>query len=183
MKCQKCNQNEASFFYQEHTNTHAAKIALCHSCAAEAGLLQGQNDPFSFLFGGFPGLGVKKSTPGGNGATCPDCGATLRAVLHEGRVGCATCYRTFREQLAPSIRAMHGNATHTGREPLKKAMAPTSTHTASEAEKPSACEAPSTAQQLLALRTALKDAIACEDFEKAATLRDAIRALEQNKEN
>lgn len=180
MKCQKCNQNEASFFYQEHTNTHAAKIALCHSCAAEAGLLQGQNDPFSFLFGGFPGLGVKKSTPGGNGATCPDCGATLRAVLHEGRVGCATCYRTFREQLAPSIRAMHGNATHTGRAPLKKNNA---TAPAAQEQAPVSTAADTATNALDALRAALKEAVACEDFEKAATLRDEIRAMEKDKES
>ncbi|MBE6604356.1 MAG: hypothetical protein E7639_01450 [Ruminococcaceae bacterium] len=169
MKCEKCNQNEATFFYQEQINGHATKVALCQQCAAKAGLLSGQSDPFSILLGGFPSLSYRTARPKSTApaATCPSCGATLTELMHEGRVGCAACYRTFKAQLAPSIRAMHGNATHTGRTPAKRADVPTQAATN---------EALCTKEE--ALRDALKQAIAREDFEKAAALRDEIRALQ-----
>ena len=157
MKCEKCNQNEASVFYQEQINGKIKKMALCHSCAAEAGIGEAAGSPFSLLLGGFSGLGLQKAR---GGAECPACGATMRELVKEGRVGCAACYRTFEAQLAPSIRAMHGNATHTGRTPQK--------HAAKKERS----------TRLTALREALQAAIATEDFEKAATLRDEIRALQ-----
>jgi len=183
MKCEKCNQNEATLFYQEQINGHATKVALCQHCAAKAGLLMGQNDPFSLLFGGFPTLGVHSTRPKSTaaGAVCPSCGATLAELMHEGRVGCAACYRTFKTQLAPSIRAMHGNATHMGRTPAKKAEAPTDTAAATEATAPTEKHAPT--DRLEALRQSLQEAIAREDFEKAAALRDEIRALQAKEDS
>ena len=157
MKCERCNQNEATFFYQEQIGGKTKKIALCHACAAKEGLGEATANPFSLLLGGFSGLGLQKSQ---SSARCPACGATMRELIHEGRVGCAACYRTFEAELAPSIRAMHGNATHTGRAPHQYAA---------KKEK---------ATRLEALREALQAAIATEDFEKAATLRDEIRALQ-----
>lgn len=176
MKCEKCNQNEATFFYQEQINGHAAKVALCQQCAAKAGLLSGQSDPFSFLLGGFPSLGLHTARPKSAAAACPSCGATLTELMHEGRVGCAACYRTFKAQLAPSIRAMHGNATHTGRAPAKRADVGTPTATAEVPHTPKTAETHD--DKVEALRTALQEAIAREDFEKAAALRDEIRALQ-----
>ena len=157
MKCERCNQNEASFFYQEQINGKTKKKALCHSCAAEAGMSEATGNPFSLLLGGFSSTLLQKTK---NGVQCPACGATMHEISKEGRVGCAACYRTFEAQLAPSIRAMHGNATHTGRTPSK--------HTEKKERK----------TRIEALREALQAAIAEEDFEKAATLRDEIRALQ-----
>ena len=166
MKCEKCNQNEAAFFYQQQINGHATKMALCHACAQEAGLLQ-ESDPLSLLLGGFPTHTLHTARPRSAGAACPACGATFAQIANDGRVGCAACYEAFRERLAPSIRAMHGNATHTGRVPAAKAAAKTA---------PPDTAAP--VSKADALRAALQEAVANEEFERAATLRDELRTLQ-----
>lgn len=168
MKCEKCNQHEATFFYQTQINGHASSLALCHTCAAEAGLVgsKSSTDPFAFTLGSFPNLlgdifAPSQQKKRAGDVSCPACGATWSDLAAVGKVGCPDCYRTFAEQLSPSIRAMHGNATHTGRAPAK-AQAARDKHTRTEA-----------------LKKELKAAIESENFEKAATLRDEIRALQE----
>ncbi|MGE4353800.1 MAG: UvrB/UvrC motif-containing protein [Oscillospiraceae bacterium] len=48
MKCEKCNEREANFFYTSNINGKITNMHLCSECAAEEGLLN--NDE---LFGGF----------------------------------------------------------------------------------------------------------------------------------
>ncbi len=168
MKCEKCGEREATLLYQKQTNGHGISISLCQSCAAEAGLLgsaKGASNPFgSFFASELPNLfgdifeftqmpTVKPSI------TCPQCGATWAELAKGGKVGCPTCYATFAEQLEPSIRSMHGNATHTGRCPAKRQAV---------LDKKNRLEA---------LKSSLKAAIESESFEEAARLRDEIRAI------
>ena len=156
MKCERC-QNEASFFYNETINGKARAQALCADCAAKAGFFTGgtakslENDLYSVLFQGkqFPAT-----------KSCPTCGRTWSAIAAHGTVGCADCYATFREELAVSIRRMHGNTKHVGRAPAKQ----------KEKQKKE--------NRVATLRAALKAAIAEENFEEAARLRDEIRATE-----
>ena len=37
---------------------------------------------------------------------CPVCGASLSDISDTGKVGCADCYKTFLNQLMPSIQRM-----------------------------------------------------------------------------
>lgn len=155
MKCDKC-QNEASFFYNETRGGKTRALSLCADCARAAGFLAGgaakslENDLYSVLFGG-------KQSPA---KTCKTCGKTWSAISASGTVGCAACYETFREELARSIRRMHGNTQHVGRVPA--------------AQK----EVREGESRVAALREALKAAIASENFEEAAKLRDEIRNAE-----
>lgn len=48
---------------------------------------------------------------------CDQCGATMRDITREGRVGCAGCYTHFRAQLMPTLRNLYGEAAHRGRIP------------------------------------------------------------------
>lgn len=155
MKCNKC-QNEASFFYNETVNGQKSSLALCTDCAREAGFFTGattkslEDDLYSVLF-------QKKQSPPDK--SCPTCGTTWKSIAHKGMVGCADCYKAFREELSTSIRRMHGNTKHVGRAPaLLREKQEKETHIA-------------------ALRCALQAAIKAENFEEAARLRDEIRAL------
>ncbi len=174
MKCEKCGEREATFFYQKQTNGHSASGSLCQSCAAEAGLLGGVNiaktmgntlssffaSDFPNLFGDIFEFTQKTPVTGRTSTTaCPQCGTTWAELAKEGKMGCPTCYSTFAEQLSHSIRSMHGNATHTGRAPAKRQAA---------LEKKTRLEN---------LKKNLKAAIESENFEEAARLRDEIRAI------
>ncbi len=156
MKCERC-QNEASFFYNETVNGKTRSLALCTDCAAKAGFFTGstakslEKDLYSVLFQG-------KQSPADK--ACPACGTTWSAIAKHGTVGCPDCYNTFRAELSASIRRMHGNTRHVGRAPAKQRAAQ---------EKQS---------RIATLRAALQAAIAAENFEEAAKLRDEIRATE-----
>ncbi len=162
MKCTKCNAKEATVFYRENINGKETKYALCGDCAAamekETGNLFA--DPFGgnllgSLFSSIP----QKTQPRKEEKKCSLCGATFRQLAENGKVGCPTCYVSFREELAPTLKRLHGTAVHRGRTPEKFQA------------KRSAME------KLASLEKQLKQAIETEAYEEAATLRDQIRAL------
>ena len=85
---------------------------------------------------------------------------------HTGRLGCAQCYRDFSAQLKPSLQKIHGRTQHAGRKP--KAFVPDPQDELN--------------QQLNELRRQMDEAVAAENFEEAARLRDEIRALTETQE-
>ncbi len=162
MKCTRCNAKEATVFYREIVNGKETKYALCSDCAAamekESGSLFA--DPFGgnllgSLFSDIP----QKIQPRKEEKKCTLCGATFRQLAENGKVGCPACYTSFREELAPTLKRLHGTAVHRGRVPKK-------------------FQAKRTAMEKLAsLERDLKKAIETEAYEEAAKLRDEIRAL------
>lgn len=175
MKCERCKENEATFFYEENINGQKKKLSLCAHCAEEmqkSGEMKTLSSPFEDMGFGSPfadtlfgslfypseaaklGTGVKK---------CGRCGSTLRDFRERGKAGCPDCYAAFAAELEPTIRSMHGSAAHTGRAPAKRK------------------KALDRADRLKKLRTELDEAIKKEEFEEAARLRDQIRE-EQGKE-
>ena len=74
-------------------------------------------------------------------------------------VGCAQCYSDFREPLQAMLSRVHGHTQHVGRVPG------------------GADHQLSMKLKLEKLRQELKSAVAQEEYETAASLRDQIRAL------
>ena len=93
-----------------------------------------------------------------NTATCPDCGMTWTQFRNKNRFGCPSCYDAFSGQLEKHFTDMHGEARHVGRVPRRAA---------------------NTAEQLFAQRIHIQKqldaAIAEEDYERAAVLRDQMK--------
>lgn len=169
MKCDKCNEKEATFLYEELRNGKKRSYHLCHDCAKALGLTNQSgfmaDDIFGSLQSGFPNLlqdifGSAAAKPR-EGKRCSGCNATWQEIAQEGKVGCPACYQSFAEELERSIRSIHGNVTHTGR-------APTACREANEKKR-----------RIADLRAGLRAAIESENFEEAARLRDLIRAEEQ----
>ncbi|MGI6029653.1 MAG: UvrB/UvrC motif-containing protein [Candidatus Heteroscillospira sp.] len=50
MKCEKCNEREANFFYTSNINGNVTKRSLCSQCAAEEGLADRGGDMFRDFF-------------------------------------------------------------------------------------------------------------------------------------
>lgn len=87
---------------------------------------------------------------------------TFAEFRSKGLLGCSDCYRHFERALGPLIQRSHGGAErHTGKVPRR------------------AGEAFDRMQRLAELRKELADALDCEAYERAATLRDEIRAIER----
>lgn len=167
MLCEKCGKNEATIHYSEIINGKKKSYTLCSECADKLGIGE-MSDPFdgfgagsllSGIFGeAFHPSGIAK-IPRVSEKQCPTCGSTLREIAGAGKVGCAECYRTFREELAPTIRRIHGRVSYKGSSPETVTE---KTETVSEADT---------------LRAELYEAIKNEEFERAALLRDKIKAL------
>ena len=91
---------------------------------------------------------------------CPTCGTTMAKVRETGLVGCPTCYAHLEAELGPVIeRAQAGASVHAGRHPA---------HAAALVDR---------AALRNRLVRELRDAVAREEFERAARVRDRLREL------
>ena len=91
---------------------------------------------------------------------CPICQITFLEFRNSGRLGCPYDYEVFRDELMPLLENIHGETRHSGKVPKR---------------------APRNTQQqttLIQLRNELKRAVAAEDYEAAARLRDKIKGIE-----
>ncbi len=135
---------------------------LCEACAAEKGLEPGAsmgNFPLTdFLAQMGKGGTTEGSTTDG---ACAFCGLTLAEFRKTGRLGCSHCYVSFETHLRGLLRRLHGGTQHVG-----KVYLPGDPALADRQER------------LAGLRRKLDKAVQGEDFERAAQLRDQIRALE-----
>ena len=94
---------------------------------------------------------------------CDSCGLTLKEFADRGKLGCDNCYSTFQKYLTPVLKRIHGAGSHSGKIPVRSG------------------DRLAVKRRLDSLRVKLKEAVAAEEYEKAAEYRDMIRAMEQEK--
>lgn len=93
--------------------------------------------------------------------TCSSCGTTYGTFQKKGMLGCAECYHAFRIPLEELLKRIHGHTQHQGHVPGMLSNAVSSKLT------------------ILSLKEQLAIAIADEEYEQAAMLRDQIRSLSE----
>ena len=147
MLCTNCKQERATVFYTQIIDGAESSAALCKRCAKRAGI--DSADMLTPLFHPLHTTQKACESP----KKCNLCGLTFLDIQRLGKVGCPDCYKTFREELREIIRSIHGSAKHVSSFPKTED---------SEEE---------------VLRERLSAAIEAENYEEAAVLRDAIRAL------
>ena len=147
-------------------NNEKIVLSLCKDCAAKRGFhspLDNVPFPLSDLISGLLQQSPKK--PGEKlempDITCARCGLTFEQFTHQGRFGCGECYNAFRSRLEPIMRKIHGSSLHKGKAPVSGEGDPIPVR---EEER---------------LEEALKKAIESEDFERAADLRDKLKAVRE----
>lgn len=94
-------------------------------------------------------------------AQCPVCKLKFEEFRNTGRLGCPHDYEVFREELRPLLENIHGSTRHIGKLP-RRLPADARMQT-----------------QIIQLRQELQQAVAVEDYERAARIRDQIEALEK----
>ncbi len=158
MTCDVCKQNPATVFLTQIVDGKMQKVNLCESCSKEKGV----PDPTGFALADLLlGLGAAQELDRGGGVQkCPVCGFTQADFKKTGRLGCATCYETFGEGLQALLKGMHKGTAHVGKVPSRMLRT-------LERE-----------QTLKGLHRDLRKAVAEEDYESAAQIRDRIRKLE-----
>ena len=100
----------------------------------------------------------------GDAETCPQCGLTYEAFRKQRRPACAACCTAFRQSVKRVLSESCASLQHVGRRPVTEAVA----------QRKRA--------HLERLQRQLEEAVAREDYEKAAMLRDALRN-EENRGN
>lgn len=159
MLCEKCGKNMATTHVKRTVNGKTTEYHLCADCAMKqgfSGMLSGLelDDFWGSLFA------QPSARPVADTVRCEGCGKSFRQIAESGRAGCPSCYTTFYTQLLPSIQRIHGKTGHVGKVPA------------------CAGEPAKQKRELEDLKQQLQQAIANQEYEKCAKLRDRIRELE-----
>jgi len=162
MKCEKCNEQEATFYYSSNINGEKTQRHLCADCAREEGFggaldyrpMHMMNSMFDDMFDGFFG---DFFAPSGRMLSAFDSfGSPLRAIM---------------APTLPRINIVVGDPES------EKEHAPLS-----EAEQKipaDAGEEVKSRREIAALKHQLREAVRAENFEKAIELRDKLKKLEK----
>ncbi|MBN2351823.1 MAG: UvrB/UvrC motif-containing protein [Spirochaetales bacterium] len=162
MLCEICSANEAVFHIKQVIGKDEIELHLCEKCARLRGITKNENTmdfSISQLLTGLVDTKsiVKKS--GAAAAECPACGFTLNKFKKLGKLGCSECYTAFAKPVRDFLYKMYGKIQHKGKLPGKMRT------------KQSSMDG------LEAMKEELKTAIALEDYEQAASLRDRIKEM------
>ncbi len=165
MKCECCKEAEATIHLTQVIDGEVKKLNLCQTCAQKNGI--DLNSPIS-ITDVLLGLGQ----PSSGGAPDPDisafdlscsrCQMTRAEFKKRARLGCPECYNAFMGELNALTQAMHHSRQHVGKIPARQGT-----------------EARVTAQ-IAALQKDIETAIAKEEYEIAANLRDQIKKLKES---
>jgi protein arginine kinase activator len=166
MTCEECGKNPATVRFEQVINGKRTVMNLCAECAQKRGVFNvlfqptfSINSLLSALLGSQM-KGLPAPSTGEEEIRCRICGMSYRDFARAGRLGCSRCYETFEDRLDPLLRRIHGSGRHIGKAPAK------------------AGGAAKARRELEELRRQLSAAVAQEAYEKAAELRDQIKAVE-----
>lgn len=162
MLCENCGKQPATVHLTTIVGGEKTEQHLCAACCQkhkQALTMAGMSTLLlSLLQGAGPGSHEHLAL------RCECCGQTFEDFQKTGMLGCPKCYNAFRQHLTPLLGRIHGKTQHVGRVP------------------PRSEEQNHAAKRLEALKRDMERAVADEDFELAARLRDEIRAMQPARE-
>lgn len=164
MICSECGKRPATVHITKIENGKKSDMHLCEQCALAKGALNFNtgfsiNDLLTGILNNGAALPIKMDFM--DDPVCPVCGIKYSRFRETGRFGCGSCYKTFGDRLIPLFRRIHGNINHTGKIPGRAGVRLKAV------------------REMEILKTELTNAIKNEEYEKAAEIRDKIRALDK----
>ena len=162
MVCDICGKKPATVHLTEIIDDQMNELHLCEECAHQKSTQMEQQFGLGDLLGGLAEFEKPAKELEAVSLKCPNCGLTYADFKKIGRLGCGDCYAAFKKYLGPLLRRIHGSTLHFGKSPgkvtkvLKKKVV-----------------------DVQELRLKLQQAIAMEEFEEAAKIRDQIKELEK----
>ncbi len=160
MVCQHCQERQATTHIKRTINGKTTEMYVCSECAAKqgVGMFAGNGLDVSNLFGGlFAAPSLRESD---TQECCPSCAKSFRDIVKSGIVGCPDCYIRFYDRLQPSIQRIHGKTSHVGKIAV----------TGSQESR--------LKRETARLKEELNRALAAQEYERCAQLRDQIKELE-----
>jgi len=168
MLCEECKINEARYTISVMMENEVRQRHLCSDCmmAMNKNITGGNiRSLLSSILTAISSTSKETEEPAEADVTCQRCQTTWSQFKKSGRLGCPGCYEAFREKLQPTLLQIHGRMQHAGRQPLCNE------------------DAQRARSQQEELTRQMEQAVALEDFETAAVLRDRIRALAKKGED
>lgn len=163
MLCQSCKEKQATVHYTKIINGKVSELHLCEECARDKN--EFEFDPnFSFhklLTSLIDNIQGGTSDRGAEDIVCSFCATPYSKFKQTGKFVCPQCYESFKSQLTPLLKGIHGHNEHIGKVPQRGNKAIVKK------------------REITKLREELEELVASEAFEKAALVRDKISALEK----
>ena len=160
MKCMFCDR-QATVHLTDIVNKKKRELHLCTRCARERNLIPEPPSTqqldlkalLNVLMLPFPQAGQPGEAAQPVVEACEVCGITLAEFKAEGRLGCEHDYESLRPALEPLLERIHRSTAHVGKAPR--------------------------AVRVREWQKQMQAAVAAEDYEEAARLRDLIRRAGQ----
>ena len=173
MVCQHCRCQVATIHIQKITKEGKLRDQwLCAECASRLGLLPAESKWFTGEINPYRTYRQQEDS-------CPVCGMTFSQLMAGGAPGCSRCFSVYHRQLRSIIQKMHGLSSYAGKQPEQ-----------SYALRIVRRENQALISQGELLRLSLyqkqremEKAVEKQDFERAALLRDEIRAMQEKEKN
>ncbi len=171
--CMRCKKNLATVKITKIVNGKVEELNLCKECAAEVSPYQKKinesqaniADIIQKLISSSAGAKEQPQQEDLSEAkvdvTCQRCGLSFEQYRKSFFLGCSDCYTSFEKYLVSDLRRLHGSVEHIGKIPVRFR------------------ERFERIKRIKQIRSELEGAIEEEQYEKAAELRDRIRALEE----
>ncbi|MEM1058821.1 MAG: UvrB/UvrC motif-containing protein [Verrucomicrobiota bacterium] len=160
--CQSCDK-EKTIHLTQIIGGSLKKIDLCSDCPHAKNLTDSQT--FG-LADQLLGLGATANMEQITSTeTCGNCGFTLRDFRKTGRLGCSVCYLTFFPGVERVLNDTQKGTEHVGKRPLRQK------------------ERELLRERIREINEEMDQAIANEDYEAAARLRDELRTCEDSLRN
>jgi protein arginine kinase activator len=157
MKCELCGSNDATVSLKQVTSGKVTAVRVCTECAVKKGVeVQLPVPLLTDLLFGAGSAGQREARAAKEQHACPTCQMRWRDFRKTTLLGCPECYRSFSGELRAVLSSMHKMCTHVGKVPAREKVS----------------------GEILTLRNALAEAVAAQNFEEAARLRDAVKSME-----
>ncbi len=165
MMCEVCGLREADHLLVEVVGGEKREKRVCQTCAFRLAVAVPEEKPLEMVsYPSSPEGEVREPRPPERmDLVCPRCGRSYLDVKKTFLFGCAECYFAFVENVPRLIEKFHGashlryQGTPYTHDPQRRALM----------------------EERTRLLTELEQAVAEEQFEKAAILRDRIRRIEK----
>ncbi|QGJ69296.1 Hypothetical protein PBC10988_9690 [Planctomycetales bacterium 10988] len=171
MKCQKCGDPavihitevlKGNAFLELHLCNNHAKIYLENfGVASQATAIAIGQQLTALTEKALETITGKPVSKAPSEKSCPECHIKLSDLKQKGRLGCPEDYHVFAEELEDLLITLQGANEHRGKKPKRWSQQQT------------------LKQHRYQLQQEMQQAIETEDYEKAAELRDRMRAWEE----
>jgi protein arginine kinase activator len=188
MMCDNCGKNEVEVLLKQVVNNEVRYLNLCRACAEEMGFIPSIVPSITISFSisedapkqrKLRRIQPAKKREAVDLLTCPSCGMKFMSFRENGLLGCPACYEAFRFPLGAFLQKTQGAESHwIGTSGMFRDIGLLSEEIAGEG---GAAEKSEFDENIARLKFELNGAVAREDYERAAQLRDVLVSLVDGK--